>query len=353
MSAYRNGEIPLHELTVTSIGVRLRADAAASVERMAPAFRAGVGHALRASDGYRALAGPFGQTATFESRYPSLTHLGVNDRRGPWTRSSHRSLGPRWWYRLPRAAAAAVPGTSNHGWAVACDFAAGINSLGTRAHNWMRAHAGEYGWVWPGWAQRRPTLEPWHWEYDPSRDRHRGSGGGGGGGAAVTPRTVLELGDVGDDVADLQRLLGVLPVDGSFGPETDRWVRAFQERAGLVVDGQAGPSTFAALRTTTTAPVVVPDVQEDDMTTPFRIHVGSAPADQQAEVGKVYLCAFGPTGTCMFQHVRPSQNLALERAGVPLRKILEGGKPRDFSLNEKNEMRRSIVELEAKWKVAP
>ena len=312
MSAHRNGEIPLHELTVTSIGVRLRADAAASVERMAPAFRAGVGHALRASDGYRAMDGRWGQVWTFEDRYTSLVFLGVNDRRGPWVRSSHPSLGARWWYRRANAAAAAVPGTSNHGWAVACDFAAGINSLGTRAHNWMRAHAGEYGWVWPAWAQRRPTLEPWHWEYDPSRDRHRGSGGGGA--AALAPRTVLELGDVGDDVADLQRLLGVLPVDRSFGPETDRWVRAFQERAGLVVDGQAGPSTFAALRAaaTTTAPDLPAHIQEAIMAGPIRTRVGDGGKTIRLVDVSVGTDIKIPTG---------EHDQALARIGVPIHSL--------------------------------
>jgi D-alanyl-D-alanine carboxypeptidase len=178
VAAYRNGEIPLAELTMTSIGVRLRADAAASVERMASRFRRDVGHALLASDGYRAMDGRWGQIWTFEDRYTSLVSLGVADRRGPWTRSSHQSLGARWWYRRPNAAAAAVPGTSNHGWATACDFAAGINSTGTKAHRWMNEHGPEYGWIWPTWAQRHPTYEPWHREYDPTRDQHRGSGGG-------------------------------------------------------------------------------------------------------------------------------------------------------------------------------
>lgn len=171
--AHRNGEIPLADLTMTSIGVRLRADAAASVERMAPRFRREVGHALVASDGYRAKAGAFGQVAIFEDRYPSLTTLGVADRRGPWTRSSHPTLGARWWYRRKGAAAAAVPGTSNHGWATACDFAAGINAAGTLAHRWMNEHGPEYGWIWPAWAQKRPTFEPWHREYHPDRDVHR------------------------------------------------------------------------------------------------------------------------------------------------------------------------------------
>lgn len=187
MTSYQNGRIPLADLTVTSIGVRLRADAAASVERMAPRFRREVGHPLLASDGYRAMDGPWGQIWTFEDRYTSLVSLGVNDRRGPWIRSSHPSLGPRWWYRRANAAAAAVPGTSNHGWATACDFAAGINSAGTKAHRWMNEHGPEYGWIWPAWAQRHPTFEPWHREYDPARDQHRGSGG-----AAITPPTSEE-----------------------------------------------------------------------------------------------------------------------------------------------------------------
>jgi len=177
MTSHQNGRIPLDELTVTSIGVRLRADAAASIERMAPAFRREVGHALLASDGYRAMDGRWGQVWTFEDRYTSLVSLGINDRRGPWTRSSHPSLGARWWYRRANAAAAAVPGTSNHGWATACDFGAGVNSAGTPAHRWMNEHGPEYGWIWPVWAQRHPTFEPWHREYDPARDQHRGSGG--------------------------------------------------------------------------------------------------------------------------------------------------------------------------------
>lgn len=190
MSAHENGRIPLDELTVTSIGVRLRADAAASIERMAPRFRREVGHPLLASDGYRAMDGRWGQVWTFEGRYTSLVSLGVADRRGPWTRSSHPSLGARWWYRRANAAAAAVPGTSNHGWGTACDFAAGINTAGTKAHQWMNEHGPEYGWIWPAWAQRHPTLEPWHREYDPTRDQHSGSGGASA--ARPTPPTSEE-----------------------------------------------------------------------------------------------------------------------------------------------------------------
>lgn len=65
-------------------------------------------------------------------------------------------------------------------------------------------------------------------------------------------QTVLRRGDKGDRVTDLQRLLNAnghaLLVDGDFGPATERAVLGFQRSTGLVVDGLAGPKTFALLR---------------------------------------------------------------------------------------------------------
>ncbi len=43
--------------------------------------------------------------------------------------------------------------------------------------------------------------------------------------------------------------VGHLSVDGSFGPNTTRAVRAFQAKFGLQVDGRCGPVTWAALLT--------------------------------------------------------------------------------------------------------
>jgi len=64
----------------------------------------------------------------------------------------------------------------------------------------------------------------------------------------ATPRPVLRRGARGPDVADLQRALGGLAVDGIFGPATERAVRAYQQANGLGVDGIVGPQTWGSLR---------------------------------------------------------------------------------------------------------
>jgi hypothetical protein len=60
-------------------------------------------------------------------------------------------------------------------------------------------------------------------------------------------RRVLKEGDTGSDVAGVQKSLGLPPAacDGDFGSVTDGAVRGFQAAAGLDVDGQVGPDTWA------------------------------------------------------------------------------------------------------------
>jgi putative chitinase len=64
--------------------------------------------------------------------------------------------------------------------------------------------------------------------------------------------SLLQRGDRGDDVVDLQNELieaGFnLVADGDFGENTEEAVKAFQRQAGLEVDGKVGENTWAALR---------------------------------------------------------------------------------------------------------
>lgn len=60
---------------------------------------------------------------------------------------------------------------------------------------------------------------------------------------------MLQKGDTGDEVADVQKRLRELGFDpeGTFGPVTEAAVIAFQESRGLIPDGIVGPNTLRAL----------------------------------------------------------------------------------------------------------
>lgn len=58
---------------------------------------------------------------------------------------------------------------------------------------------------------------------------------------------VLKRGCKGESVKAVQKLLGECAVDGSFGPETQGAVLAFQEKHGLQADGSVGPKTWNKL----------------------------------------------------------------------------------------------------------
>lgn len=72
-------------------------------------------------------------------------------------------------------------------------------------------------------------------------------------GGAKAGDGVLELGDAGPSVVQLQKVLSrwypdrAITADGDFGPATLALVKHFQGKAGLTVDGVAGPATLAAL----------------------------------------------------------------------------------------------------------
>lgn len=209
--AYANGQLPASALVKISSGHLLRADAAAGFEAMSAAFRARFGYALGVSDGYRPLNGistpafsyphAYSQVGIFENRYPSLVSLGVPDRRGPYK--------SKYWWRRPGTAAAAVPGTSNHGWGVALDLASNVNRLNSIENLWVRANSTRFGWVWPSWAQKFPTLEPWHYEFVGTVSYPVG----GGNGSINIPSIPGAPAPIEEDelsAADVEKILGAI-----------------------------------------------------------------------------------------------------------------------------------------------
>jgi hypothetical protein len=127
---WSNGQIPGDALcTIGSSGHALRCDAAEGYARMSQAYTDRFGRGLCITDSYRSFTA---QVTAFALK-PAL---------------------------------AAVPGTSNHGWALAVDLCGGINSFGTAQWRWMAENAGRFGWVQPSWAgPRGEKPEPWHWEF--------------------------------------------------------------------------------------------------------------------------------------------------------------------------------------------
>lgn len=61
-----------------------------------------------------------------------------------------------WWVKLPGVAAAAIPGTSNHGWGLAVDVD-DSETENTPACRWLRMYAAGFGW------SAEIQSEPWHW----------------------------------------------------------------------------------------------------------------------------------------------------------------------------------------------
>jgi septal ring factor EnvC (AmiA/AmiB activator) len=131
VSRYPNGAIPLSALCPLwgAPGHYLRADAAHAFGQLTEAYAAQHGQPLCVGDSYR----PLDSQVQLYATKPGL---------------------------------AAVPGTSNHGWGTAVDLCGGVESFGTREHEWMRANAPLHGWFHPAWAQQGGSRpEPWHWEF--------------------------------------------------------------------------------------------------------------------------------------------------------------------------------------------
>lgn len=130
--------------------VRLLTEAARAWRAMAASAQT-AGVTLKATgyaDSYRTYDQ---QVALFTDRYqtdPTLNGWRLWDSDGSGTAER--------WYKKDNVASAAVPGTSNHGWALAVDVA---NASGARL-DWLQDHALAFGWSW-----ELVPEEPWHLHY--------------------------------------------------------------------------------------------------------------------------------------------------------------------------------------------
>lgn len=102
----------------------------------------------------------------------------------------------------------------------------------------------------PGWSARLDLdvayMDRAAWAKYARGDRQNGAGTAQNTEAPVYPSTIKK-GDTGAAVRMLQAFLGGLKVDGGFGANTDKAVRAWQKAHGLKVDGVVGPKTWRAI----------------------------------------------------------------------------------------------------------
>lgn len=163
-----NGKLDLKDLTELSVGGYLTPAAANSFERWRVlASRAGLNLTVTSvADAYRIYAV---QERIFTDRYrTSYTEYAPG-------KVDKRYWNGQYWFRRPGTAAAAVPGTSNHGWAIAIDIA-NVGGFNSATYNWLSQTGPALGWTND---EGRSVGEAWHWKYTASND----SGGGG----SVTP----------------------------------------------------------------------------------------------------------------------------------------------------------------------
>lgn len=142
---YTNGKIPAKAMTKTA-NAYLRADSATAYGKMAAAFKAKFKKDLSITSGYRDYPT---QQSIFTTRYT------------PHTKSPGAFWSGRYWILKKGQSVAAVPGTSNHGWALALDLGSNVNVAGSAEKKWADANGPTFGWYPKGNA----WGEPWHFEY--------------------------------------------------------------------------------------------------------------------------------------------------------------------------------------------
>ena len=136
---------------------------------------------------------------------------------------------------------AAMPGTSNHGWGKAIDV---VNSKA--AQDWIRENGVKYGWVWytKDGGEGQGINEPWHFTYSEDKVGVDIQNRTVDSTSASPASTILQYGDTGNAVTDIQQRLMYLDFsvgdemnDGIFGPNTKSGVISFQRDNKLPITG--------------------------------------------------------------------------------------------------------------------
>lgn len=142
LNGQANGELDSHLLVKVEHDVMHHLAARSWRAMQAAAARDGVRIAVGA-DAYR----PFDtQDRIFRSRYAPHSF---------WLPTARKYDGS-WWVKKRGQDAAAVPGTSNHGWGLAVDVD-DCSTENTPACRWLKANAAGYGW------SAEIQSEAWHW----------------------------------------------------------------------------------------------------------------------------------------------------------------------------------------------
>lgn len=287
LSGIENGKLP-NDLLVPSFipgaSWKLHPTAARACRALVAAMTA-EGIQVRATGTYRSYTG---QLNLFLSRYEPTSGVKYfatpSGRRKFWKDAKAAGYNSQYWVmkKLPNGrwpAMAAVPGTSNHGWALAVDFAEELDndpqveSISNRAVAWLVNNAHIYGW------SAEAQSEAWHWRYvagdnvpsavttfeiglqstpppPPPAPPVDWESIAQGIARAKTHTLRLGAGGTGKPEGEIDSVkwlqIGLTNalyykdfVDGSFGKKTDAAVRKFQADRKLLVDGVVGPKTWA------------------------------------------------------------------------------------------------------------
>lgn len=286
LTGVENGKLP-NELLVPAFipgnNWKLHPTAARACRAMVAAMTA-EGIQVRATGTYRSYTA---QVNLFLSRYEPATYARYattpSGRRKIWREATQNGYSSIYWVmkrvngRWP--AMAAAPGTSNHGWALAVDFAEELDndpqveSISNRAVAWLVNNAHIYGW------SAEAQSEAWHWRYvagdkipsavttfeiglqstpppPPAAPPVDLEAIAQGIARAKTHTLRLGSGGAGKPESEIEAVkwlqIGLTNalyykdfVDGSFGKKTDAAVRKFQTDRKLLVDGIVGPKTWA------------------------------------------------------------------------------------------------------------